>query len=219
MVLLFGILTIPLSAVSVVLVILQPIAVGTWCTLCLITAAACLVMIPLAVDEVVAMCQFMRQAVREGKPFWSTFWVGDTIAGGDKDDRTPRYGMPLDQIALSQFWGAAIPWNQAISGILSIWLLAAPAFFQTHGAAANSDHLVGAIALTVVATALAEVTRAARFINILFGAWLVAAPWLLNGFTLGGQWSDVTVGAALILLSLPRGAVRENYGSWDRYIV
>jgi hypothetical protein len=55
--------------------------------LCLVTAAACLVMIPLAVDEVVAMSQFMAQAVREGKPFWRTFWVGDTIEGGAKDVR------------------------------------------------------------------------------------------------------------------------------------
>jgi hypothetical protein len=33
-------------------------------------------------------------------------------------------------------------------------------------------------------------------------------------------WAGVVVGAALIALSLPRGARSgEHYGSWDRYIV
>jgi Vitamin K epoxide reductase family. len=42
----FGFLVIPLGATSIVLIILQPLMVGTWCTLCLITAAAMLIMIP-----------------------------------------------------------------------------------------------------------------------------------------------------------------------------
>jgi uncharacterized membrane protein len=219
MVLLFGILTIPLSAVSVVLIILQPVSVGTWCTLCLVTGVACLVMIPLAVDEVVAMCQFMVRSVRQGKPFWRTFWVGDTIEGGLGDARTPDYGSPLPKIASSQFWGVTIPWNLALSAVLSIWLLTSPAVFKTSGTAANNDHLMGAIALTVVATAFAEVTRAARFLNVLCGLWAVAALWLLSGFTPAAKWNDVIVGVALVLLSIPRGTVRERYGSWNRYIL
>lgn len=219
MVLLFGILTIPLSAVSVVLVVLQPVAVGTWCTLCLVTAAACLAMIFLAVDEVVAMCQFMAQAVRAGKPFWRTFWVGDTIEGGANDERTPHYGAPLSRVAPSQCWGVTVPWTLAVSAVLGVWLLAAPAVLGAHGPAADSDHLVGAVVLTVVATALAEVTRAARFLNVFCGAWLILAPWLLTGDSAAARWNDVAVGLALILLGLPRGPVRERYGGWDRYVV
>jgi uncharacterized membrane protein len=218
MVLFFGVLTIPLSAVSVVLVVLQPVAVGTWCALCLITAAACLAMIPLAVDEVVAMCQFMAKAVRDGKPFWWTFWVGDTTDGGAKDERTPRYGAPLSRIAPSQCWGVTAPWPLVASATLGVWLLAAPALLGGHGPAADNDHLVGAVVLTVAATALAEVTRAARFLNVLCGAWLVAAPWLLTGSTSGSRWADAAAGIALILLSIPRGSVREHYGGWDRYV-
>ncbi|MBI4278823.1 MAG: SPW repeat protein [Armatimonadetes bacterium] len=54
---------------------------------------------------------------------------------------------------------------------------------------------------------------------MLFGAWLVAAPWLLAGFTAGAGWNDVLVGAVLILASFPQGLVRERYRGWDRYIV
>jgi hypothetical protein len=59
MVVMFGVLVVPLGVVSLVLVILQPVAVGAWCALCLLTAAAMLIMIAPALDEVVAMGQFL----------------------------------------------------------------------------------------------------------------------------------------------------------------
>ena len=79
MVLMFGLLIVPLGTASIVLVMLQPLMVGTWCSICLLTAGLMLVMIPLAVDEVVAMVQFMVEARREGQPLWRTFWVGGTL--------------------------------------------------------------------------------------------------------------------------------------------
>jgi apolipoprotein N-acyltransferase len=36
MVVMFGVLVVPLGVVSIVLVILQPLALGAWCTLCLV---------------------------------------------------------------------------------------------------------------------------------------------------------------------------------------
>ena len=67
--------------------------------------------------------------------------------------------------------------------------------------------------------ALADVGRTARFINVLFGAWLVAAPWLVGGGTTATTLSGVVVGLPLLIaLSLPRGPVRESYGSWNRYL-
>lgn len=48
--------------------------------------------------------------------------------------------------------------------------------FGTEGAMANSDHLVGSLVVTFSVTAMAEVGRALRLINIAYGAWLIAAP-------------------------------------------
>lgn len=48
----FGLDVIPLGIVSSGLVVVQGMSVGAWCFLCLVTAAASLIMIPLAVDEV-----------------------------------------------------------------------------------------------------------------------------------------------------------------------
>lgn len=61
--------------------------------------------------------------------------------------------------------------------------------------------------------------RAFRFLNVLAGTWLVLAPWVLTGDSPAARWNDVIVGLALILLSLPRGPVRERYGNWDRFVV
>ncbi len=99
MVTFFGILVVPLGVVSIVLIILQPLAVGAWCSICLLTALAMLIMIPLTLDEVVAMIQFLVQAKRDGKPFWRTFWKGDTVEGGGKDERTPPFNDSLVKTA------------------------------------------------------------------------------------------------------------------------
>src|SRR5438876_391001 len=95
----------------------------------------------------------------------------------------------------------------------------APAVFGTMGRAADSDHVVGALILTIAAIATAEVVRAGRYLNVLLGAWLVAAPWLLAGATAGARWSDMLVGALVVVLSLRRGRIQERYAGWDRFVV
>ena len=47
----------------------------------------------------------------------------------------------------------------------------------------------------------------------------VATPFVLAGSTTSGIWSNALAGLILIGLSLVRGRVKENYGSWNRYIV
>src|SRR3546814_7279513 len=64
-----SILVVPLGGVSIFFIMIQPVVIGTYCTLCLIAAAAMLVMIPLALDEVVAMGQYMLRSMRAGRPF------------------------------------------------------------------------------------------------------------------------------------------------------
>ena len=218
MVAMFGFLVVPLGATSIILMMLQPVAVGHWCTLCLVTAGLMLAMIPLAVDEVVAMGQFLVQARREGKPLWRTFWVGGTIEGKQGDDRSPALDARLSHKGAAMAWGVTVPWTLALGAALGAWLMAAPAVFGSQGAAANSDVIAGALVLTTAVTAMGEVTRAFRFLNVALGLWIAAAPWLLSGATAGARWHDLLAGLAVIALSVPRGVVREHYGSWDRYV-
>ncbi len=70
----FGIAVGPLGAVSILLVILQPLLFDAFCTLCLITAAISVVMIGPAMDEVLASLQHLRREKDAGRSIWRAFW-------------------------------------------------------------------------------------------------------------------------------------------------
>ena len=216
MVMFFGILVVPLGIVSITLIILQPLAVGAWCTPCLIAAAAMLIMISLTLDEVVAMLQFLVQARQEGQPLKKVFWSGGALR--ETGEAAVSTAHPDVVRPMAMFWGISLPWNLLVSAALGLWLMFAPSILSLSGAAAHSDHLVGALILTVAVIALAEVGRAARFINLLLGAWVIGSPWLLRGTTTAATWNDIIVGILVILLSFPRGPVVERYGSFEKYI-
>jgi hypothetical protein len=222
MVVMFGFLVVPLGIVSIVLVMLQPIGVGAWCTLCLITAAAMLVMIAPAVDELIAMGQFLSGARRQGKPFWQTFWIGGTLDAYQTAPATEPSvhehrsipsriiaGMDLDNV----------PATLLLSAALGVWLMAAPAVLGSAGTAANNNYLVGALAVTWAVIAFGEIVRPIRLLNILTGIWLIASAWTLSGMTDLARWNNLFVGALLIVLSLNRGQIREQFGGWNRFLI
>lgn len=218
MVTFFGILVIPLGVVSIYFIIIQPVLLGTWCTLCLIAALAMIVMIPFALDEVIAMGQFLYWAKCRGKPLIRTFFRGDAVEGGE-EDHSDALASP------GAFWadarrGITLPWTLAASIAIGLFLMLTRLVFGTEGAMANSDHVVGALVVTVAIVATAEVARALRFINVGFGAWLIAAPLLLDGAGAPASIAGVVIGLVLIAISLPRGERSpEHYAGWDRFVL
>lgn len=221
MVTFFFILVVPLGGVSIFFIIIQPIMIGTYCTLCLIAAAAMLAMIPFALDEVIAMAQFMRRAVRGGQPFLRTFLRGGPDPAGRTGEET-GFSTPLAAQWQAAARGVTVPWTLLATCAVGVWLMVSRLTLSTSGALADSDHLVGALVITVAicAIAMAEVARPLRFLNGLFGVWLVAAPWLLSGAGTAVAWNDVVCGLLVAGLSLPRGRrSTEHYGAWDRFVV
>lgn len=80
----FGIDVIPLGIVSIVLVVLQGTMVGSWCTICLLTAAVSLTLIVLAYDEVLSSVLYLRAAWKRSSGFgewWKLFWGSASEAG------------------------------------------------------------------------------------------------------------------------------------------
>ncbi len=216
MVTFFGILVVPLGVVSITLVVLQPIAVGAWCTPCLLAASAMLIMISLTLDEVVAMGEFLVLARREGQPMWHTFWTGGTLRAVSRSGAAP---VRPDVVSVAAtVWGVILPWNLLASVAVGLWLMFGPAVLGSSASAAHSDHLLGALIVTVATIALADVGRAARFVNVLLGAWVMVSPWLLAGATASAVWNDAIVGGLVIVLSFPRGRIGERYGGFERFI-
>lgn len=216
MVLGFGIVVVPLGAVSIFFIIIQPIVIGTWCSLCLLAALAMVVMIPFTLDEVVASCQFLYEVYRRKLPFWKNFFQGGPMHGGkeEKDPTQPEHYFDISDLT------RGVTWQLVACSLIGIWLMFTRLIFSTEPPMADSDHLIGSLVIVFSISAMAEVGRALRFINIPFGLWLTAAPWFLEGANSTASWMSIAAGIALVLLSLPRGRrSEEHYGSWDRFVV
>ena len=219
MVLALTFLIVPLGVVSIYFIIIQPILLGTWCTLCLAAALAMSLMIPYQLDEFVAMGQFLVWARRNGKPFWRTFWMGGAMDGGADDTSKGLMGSYGDMRREANL-GNSYPVTLLVSCAIGVWFMLTRLTFGNSGAMANSDHMIGSLVVVFSIMAFSEIARPVRFINLLFGAWLIAAPFLLDGGGSGlSTWNGVIGGLLLIILALPRGPIRGSYAGWDRYIV
>lgn len=218
LVILFGLMIAPLGVVSVGFIIIQPVVIGTWSTIALIGAAAVLVQIPYALDELIASLQFVRRRVKAGANWLRVLIVGDTDEGGRQETKdefdAPAGAVLKDMVA----GGVNLPWNLALAGAIGAWLMFTRLSFDADGRMADADHVIGALALTVVSLAAAEVTRALRFLLVPLGLALIAAPFLFEATT-GGLVNAIVCGVLLIALSWRRGPVRGRYGGWDRLIV
>ena len=219
MVLALALLILPLGVVSIYFVIIQPIAIGTWCTLCLLTALAMALMIPFSLDEFVAMGQFLTASHRAGKPFWRTFWTGGAMEGGS-DDHARGVLAPKSQMFAQSARGVTWPPALLASCAIGIWLTFTRLTYANTGTMTNSDHVTGLLIVTFSIIAFAEVARAIRFLNVPAGLWLIAAPWLLSGVGSPlAQWGSVAAGVLIVGLAIPRGSVRNSYGGWNVFVV
>lgn len=106
----FGIVVVPLGVVSIYFIIIQPIMIGTWCTLCLMAAVAMLVMIPYTLDELVAMGQFLVQGHRRGESFWRNFFMGGVSPRQRCNDKHPGFDAPLAQAVTCAAWRCRGRW-------------------------------------------------------------------------------------------------------------
>jgi uncharacterized membrane protein len=219
MVVVFGILVVPLGAISIFFIIIQPIIIGTWCTLCLVAALAMVIMIPYTLDELVAMGQFLLDAKRKGKPMWRMFWMGGAMEGG-REDQAKGFSGSYRSMISEMVAGTTLQWALVVSSLLGVWLMFTRLALGSYGAMANSDHLIGSLVITFSIMAMAEVGRAIRFINIPLGLWLIAAPWFLEGASSAlAMWHSIIVGSLFIVLAVPRGTIKHSYAGWNRYII
>jgi nucleoside-diphosphate-sugar epimerase len=214
LVLLFGLMIVPLGAVSIFFIIIQPVWIGTWCTLCLIAAAAMLVQIPYSLDEIVATLQFLLRRRRAGKSLLVVLMRGDTDQGAAPARPAPEFERSPSQVLRDLVrGGVGLPWSLAACIAIGVWLMLTRVTLGADGAQADADHVVGSLVISASVIACAEVARPVRYVNGLLGLALVATGFLYGG-TPAQLISSVVCGAALVALCIPRGRIRERYGSW-----
>ncbi len=218
LVLLFGFMIVPLGGTSLFFIIIQPVWLGTWCTLCLIAAAAMLIQIPYSFDEILATLQFLRERRRKGHSLLRVFFVGDA-SEGDRVDPSDNFERPARAVLGDMLSGGVnIPWTLGLSIVIGAGLMLTRLLFGTEGGAADSDHIVGALVISFSVMALAEVARPLRFANTILGVWAIIGAITLNGYTAWGSVAAAVAGVLLIGLSLPRGRIVCHYADWSRWI-
>ncbi len=215
----FGILVVPLGIVSILLVCSQPIIVHHWCTWCLAAATCCMFMITFAINEVVAVCQYILSECKKGRGWWDVLWNGGTPNDATKDTRTPGFLNSKGQIFSCLRWGVTLPWNLVLTAFFGMWLMVSPYALGLTGMAANSNYVFGALTVVVSYVCMAEVVRAGRYFIVLFGAWEIVSVWVLNYPPFSqGVWINFVIGILMIFTCIPKGKIREKYGTWDRMI-
>ncbi len=224
MVTLFGILVIPLGFVSIFLIVSQPLSVGAWCSICLFSAIVMLPMIPLQIDEVIAMWQHMVQRKQKGDSLWKVFWKGGEALSTETDHRSPEIVEFKDRpwgVFKSSIWGMSFPWMLTVSTVLGIWLMVSPTVFGIgiETPFADLNHLGGALAIVFAVMAMAEVLRSLRYLNVLLGLVLAVLPWFIEDVITAFTLSTSLTGLLVMALSFSKGKIKETYGLWNKYVV
>ncbi len=212
MVVSFVFLVVPLGIVSILLVILQPLIVGKWCFLCLCTSVSMMFMIVFAVDELVAVCQFLSRSSKAGKGFWKTFFHGGDLPGTKDDEPCRLSESSLLTIAAKAFEGISFNFTLLLSAAIGAFFMLTPYLFSLQNKMASLDHLMGALIIVTSIVSFAEVIRSARFLNMVFGTIVIIGSWLLANMGI----YHTLFGLLTIILAIRKGKIFSMYGTIEK---
>ena len=148
-------------------------------------------------------------------------FVGDTDETLDGKP-TPPLADEFDRLGMAVVkdmfgGGVSLPWNLAICAAIGLFLLFTRVALGVDGNLAHAHHVIGSLVMTVVSVAAAEVARAVRFLNVPLGLALMGSPFVFASSS-AVLVVSVLLGALVVVLSWPRGPIKEKYGNWDRMI-
>ncbi len=109
-------------------------------------------------------------------------------------------------------------WAHIVAALLGICLMAGPSIFGYGGVAADVDHTLGPLAVSIALMAASQILRALRWANVVIGGVLAASALLL------ARPSDATIAVigiavALAATGLVRGRISERFaGGWSALI-
>ena len=128
LVLSFGLLVVPVGLISIFLIMLQPLVVHAWCTICLITALAMLLMIMFTIDEVAASLQLLNEAAKPVFPSLNSCSMA-------------YLNSPFASRKPKDSWFLGSDSAQSLSGSRSrVFVMMLPGIFNFAGSLAGADH-------------------------------------------------------------------------------
>lgn len=93
--------------------------------------------------------------------------------------------------------------------------MAAPAVLDYADPARTNARIIGPIVASLATIAIWELTRPLRWVNVILGAWLLIAPWML-AHPPDARWNSLATGALILICSLVKGTrTHQLGGGWS----
>lgn len=103
-------------------------------------------------------------------------------------------------------------WAAIVNTILGLAVMLVPALFDFAKKAADNNYIVGPLIITFAITAIWEVNRSARWLNLPAGLWLTISPFILSFENSDATWINVLLGISIAALSFVKGKMKKRYG-------
>ncbi len=196
-VLLNGATTIGLGTAAVILLIVQPIAYGHYCTLCMFSAFISINLVGPVMEEVLAALQYLGRKYTE-----------------PTERQEEEFGPPSHADVKTGWQAEGIRLRFIIGIFIGLWLMASPAAIGFAGHARGDVRITGPIVFALSTLALWPATRWFGRLNGFAGAWLIFGPVILLAPTMVFL-SEILIGAMLLAIAMfPGNTENQIGGGW-----
>lgn len=101
-----------------------------------------------------------------------------------------------------------------VSILIGLIIMVSPELLDYNQHASYNNYIIGPLVITFAFTAIWEVNRSSRYVNVVFGIWQTLSPLILS-FDDIPALINITTGASVIALSLmPRRITGRYGGGW-----
>ncbi|MGA7672702.1 MAG: vitamin K epoxide reductase family protein [Nitrolancea sp.] len=200
-VLLNGATSIGLGVAAILLMIVQPIAYGTYCSLCLFSAFISINLVGPTLEECLAALQFLGRKYTEPTK-------------RQKEKEAEQTGEPEHPAAENRWDATGIQLRHLVGVIIGLWLMASPWAIGFAEYARADMRITGPIIVVLSVLAIWPGTRWFARLNAFAGGWLMIGPILLQAPHLL-LFPTIMLGAVLVALAVfPGNAAPHIGGGW-----
>jgi len=196
-----GATAIGLGVTALILMIMQPIAYGTYCSLCLFSAFISINLVGPTMEECLAALQYL------GRKYTSP-------TERQQEQLIEQIGEPEHPAVVSSWDATGIRLRHLVGVAIGLWLMASPAAIGFAGYARADMRITGPIVVVLSVLAIWPATRWFARLNAFAGGWMMIGPILLQAEHLL-LFSIILLGAVVVSLAVfPGSAERQIGGGW-----
>lgn len=183
-----GSIVLALGVTGVILLIVQPIAYDSYCTLCMLSAFISINLFGPMTEEVLALLQCLSRRYTYDPASSQPHARQSSSAHQAQTSDNQR---PKDGVSFRFVTGAAI----------GLWLMASPSILDYSGSPGAADRVVGPVIFALCVAAMWPATRWIGGLNLIAGAWLLVGPIVLLAPD-RALFTNIACGTVLIALGV-----------------